>query len=185
MTQRKPAGMGFESWVDQQIREAMERGDFDDLPGAGEPIRDLDEPYSEVLVRRILAREGVSTEELLPTPLMLRKRIERLPETVRELHSEDDVREIARQLDAQVVDWYRNPTRRDSPLAKVRVGRVDVEATVARWRADRAEPEQTVTEQTAAEPPTTEQTTTEQTAARPRWWRRLRRRRDRDRDRDR
>ncbi|HEY6740310.1 MAG TPA: DUF1992 domain-containing protein [Actinopolymorphaceae bacterium] len=174
MTQRKPAGTGFESWVDQQIREAMERGEFDDLPGAGEPIRDLDEPYSEVLVRRILEREGVSTEELLPTPLMLRKQIERLPETVRDLRSEEDVREVARELDLQVVEWYRNPTRRDSPLAGIRVGRVDVEAVVARWRTERAELERTATEQTAAE-----QSTTEEPTPRPRWWSRLRRRRDR------
>ena len=29
------------SWVDQQVRIAMERGDFDDLPGYGKPIEDL------------------------------------------------------------------------------------------------------------------------------------------------
>lgn len=32
---------GFESWIDRQIREAQERGEFDDLPGAGEPIKGL------------------------------------------------------------------------------------------------------------------------------------------------
>src|SRR5262245_50270332 len=35
MTERKPAGMSFTSWIDQQIEEAAERGAFDDLPGAG------------------------------------------------------------------------------------------------------------------------------------------------------
>jgi hypothetical protein len=38
MTERKPPGMSFESWVDKQIREATERGEFDGLPGAGKPI---------------------------------------------------------------------------------------------------------------------------------------------------
>ncbi len=33
--------MQFESWIDRQIREAMERGAFDNLPGAGRPL-DLD-----------------------------------------------------------------------------------------------------------------------------------------------
>ena len=28
----------FEAHVDRLIREAMERGDFDDLPGTGQPI---------------------------------------------------------------------------------------------------------------------------------------------------
>lgn len=28
----------WEHWIDQQIREAQERGDFDNLPGAGKPL---------------------------------------------------------------------------------------------------------------------------------------------------
>src|SRR2546422_903351 len=44
MTERKPPGMGFESWIDKQIREAMERGEFDNLPGHGKPIPGLDRP---------------------------------------------------------------------------------------------------------------------------------------------
>ncbi len=31
-------GEPFESHVDRLLREAMERGDFDDLPGKGKPI---------------------------------------------------------------------------------------------------------------------------------------------------
>ena len=34
--------MGYESWVDRQIREAEERGAFKDLPGAGKPLKNLD-----------------------------------------------------------------------------------------------------------------------------------------------
>jgi hypothetical protein len=33
------------SYVERQIREAMERGEFDELPGEGRPIPDLDRPY--------------------------------------------------------------------------------------------------------------------------------------------
>ena len=33
------------SLVERQIREAMDRGEFDNLPGAGKPIPDLDAPY--------------------------------------------------------------------------------------------------------------------------------------------
>jgi len=35
----------FESFAEQQIREAMERGDFDDLPGAGKPLSGLGPIY--------------------------------------------------------------------------------------------------------------------------------------------
>jgi hypothetical protein len=35
-----------ESACDRLIREAMERGEFDDLPGAGKPIPGRGEPYA-------------------------------------------------------------------------------------------------------------------------------------------
>jgi hypothetical protein len=35
----------IESPVERQIRQAMERGEFDDLPGAGRPIPGAGEPY--------------------------------------------------------------------------------------------------------------------------------------------
>ena len=34
-----------QEWVDHQLRIAMERGDFDNLPGAGKPIKDLGREY--------------------------------------------------------------------------------------------------------------------------------------------
>ena len=33
MTERKPPGVSWETWIDRQIREGMERGDFDGLAG--------------------------------------------------------------------------------------------------------------------------------------------------------
>ena len=49
---RKDAEGGFrvgptwESVTERLIREAQERGDFDDLPGHGKPIRIDDDPYA-------------------------------------------------------------------------------------------------------------------------------------------
>ena len=37
----------YESHIDRQIREAQERGEFDDLPGAGLPRPDRGELYDE------------------------------------------------------------------------------------------------------------------------------------------
>lgn len=39
MTRRKPMGVSFEDWTDRLVREAQERGEFDDLPGAASPSR--------------------------------------------------------------------------------------------------------------------------------------------------
>jgi Domain of unknown function (DUF1992) len=48
VTRRKPPGASWESWIDRQVREAEERGEFDDLPGAGRPIPGLDKPFDEL-----------------------------------------------------------------------------------------------------------------------------------------
>jgi hypothetical protein len=41
----EPGPASRDSFVERQIREAMERGEFDHLPGAGKPIPDLDAEY--------------------------------------------------------------------------------------------------------------------------------------------
>ena len=54
-----------ESLVERQIRLAIERGEFSDLPGAGRPIDDLDEAYDPLWwVKKWAKREGVTAAEL-------------------------------------------------------------------------------------------------------------------------
>ncbi len=54
-----------ETYVERRIREAIEAGEFDDLPGAGEPIPDLDGSYEpEWWVRKWMEREGITAQEL-------------------------------------------------------------------------------------------------------------------------
>ena len=61
MGARKPSGLAWESWIDRQVREATERGEFDDLPGAGKPIEGLDKPFDELWwVKDKLRREGLT-----------------------------------------------------------------------------------------------------------------------------
>jgi Domain of unknown function (DUF1992) len=132
MTERKPPGYSFETWVERQIREAMERGEFDDLPGAGKPIPDLSADDENWWIKRKLRQEGVSAEAALPTPLRLRKEIERLPETVRGLATERAVREVVADLNRRILEWVRAPV---GPA--VVVVPVDAEHVVARWREDR------------------------------------------------
>jgi hypothetical protein len=38
----------YESVVERRIREAAERGEFDDLPGEGKPLPDAGRPYDEL-----------------------------------------------------------------------------------------------------------------------------------------
>ncbi|MEU3269715.1 DUF1992 domain-containing protein [Saccharomonospora sp. NPDC006951] len=132
MTERKPPGVDFESWVEKQIRQAQERGEFDNLPGAGKPLRGLDRPVRENWwLHDYLEREGLSGEALLPVPLRLRKEAEALRDTVAGLRSEDEVREVAGRLNRAIADWLRTGT------GPVTVVPVDVDEVVRAWRADR------------------------------------------------
>lgn len=130
MSERKPAGMSFGSWIDEQIRQAEERGAFDDLPLTGKPLPRRKEDAAQAWLREYIKREGVSSSELLPTPLKLRKEIERLGESVAALGSEDEVRAVARELNHRIVQWRRFPSG-----PPVFVPLADTDALVERWRA--------------------------------------------------
>ncbi|HTZ92168.1 MAG TPA: DUF1992 domain-containing protein [Streptosporangiaceae bacterium] len=130
MTDRKPQGMSFRSWIDQQISDATERGAFDNLAGAGKPLPgrgERDDPDAWVL--DWVRREGVSTEELLPTPLRLRKQSARLAESVADLGSEREVRDAVTELNERIMEWRRLPI--GPPIF---VPLIDSEAMVAKWR---------------------------------------------------
>jgi hypothetical protein len=133
MTERKPAGTSFESWVDAQVRAAQESGAFDNLPGTGKPIPGLDQPYDENWwVKQRIREEGLSTEALLPMSLRLRKEIEALQDTLAELPAERLVRDAVAELNERIVAWQRSPTPPHVP-----VHRVDVEQAVEAWKARR------------------------------------------------
>ena len=56
----------LESLVERRIREAIERGEFENLPGAGKPIPDLDQPEDELAwVKRWMKREGIDLSKEL------------------------------------------------------------------------------------------------------------------------
>ena len=134
MTKRKPPDLSFTSWIDRQINEAAERGAFDDLPGAGKPLpKRTGEDAAQAWLRDYLRREGVAAEELLPTPLGLRKEIERLTATVHQLPSERAVRDAVAELNRQIVEWRRIP---EGPPVFLRL--VDEDMLVSRWRDGRA-----------------------------------------------
>jgi hypothetical protein len=133
MTERKPQGMSFRSWIDQQISDAAQRGAFDNLPGAGKPLRGRSEPDNpDAWVLDWVRREGVPTEELLPTPLRLRKQAAQLADSVAKFASEQEVRDSVAELNDRIMEWRRLPI---GPPIFVRL--VDSEVMVAKWRAER------------------------------------------------
>jgi hypothetical protein len=158
--------MDFPSWIDQQVRDAENRGVFDNLPGTGKPIPGKGEAdHGQTWLRNYLRREGVSGDELLPAPLKLRKEIERLTAEVPDLHSERQVREIVGELNRRIMDW-----RRVAVGPPIFVPLVDEESMVSRWKA--GHPEQ----RPASAPAGAGRPAGNLPPPRRRWWRSLRRR---------
>jgi hypothetical protein len=131
MTERKPRGVSWESWIDRQVREAREQGAFENLPGAGQPLPDLDRPHDEMWwVKKKLAEEGVS---YLPPTLALRKDRENSLALARAQSSEDAMRQVLEELN----DRIRQVNRRAASGPPSTVMPVDVDDQVRRWQEQR------------------------------------------------
>ena len=149
-----------ETWVDRQIREAQERGEFDNLPGAGKPLGDLGDPNdADWWVRSYIKREKLDVSGALPTPLALRKESSDFPESLADVRTEADVREILEDFNRRVkVDRLRPAVGNLPPLI---ARTVDVDEVVEQWRALRAA--LTPPPEAPADPPSVATS----------WWRRL------------
>jgi hypothetical protein len=116
MTERKPEGMSFETWVEQQIAQARERGAFEGLAGAGKPLpRREKEKNSYEWALEWARREEADPVAMLPSGLVLRKEREDLPALVAAQPTEERARA--------------------GPRVWIPVGMADVEQELERWRA--------------------------------------------------
>jgi hypothetical protein len=123
----------YESHIDRQIREAQERGDFDDLPGAGKPLPGAGESYDENWwLKAWIRRENLTG--MLPPSLALRREVEDVMETVATKKSESAVREYIADLNRRIVDAQRGLVEGPPVL----VTTVDADAAVRAWRERRA-----------------------------------------------
>ena len=122
--------MQFENWIDRQIREAMERGAFDNLPGAGQPI-ELDTSEDWWIKAKMRAE---NLEAVLPLPLALRREVADIQDAVADCRTEAEVRERCEALNERVREHYRRPDT--GPRIIVRL--VDMDAVVAAWAGGRA-----------------------------------------------
>jgi hypothetical protein len=131
MTDRKPPGVDFGPWVEHKIREATERGAFDNLPGAGKPIPDLDKPHDELWwIKRKLRDEGLAW---LPPTIALRKEAEAALAAAARAGSEAEVWAIVAGINAKIVEGNRKAAS-GPPL---NLAPFDPERVVACWHAAR------------------------------------------------
>ena len=132
MTERKPPGLSWESWIDKQIREAEERGVFEDLPGAGKPIPGLDKPFDELWwVKAKLQQEGLS---YMPPSVALRKEAHDALEAASHAASEAEVRELIGDINEKIREANRRGIRGPSLMLMP----FDVDQVVRNWREQRS-----------------------------------------------
>ncbi len=130
-------GVRYESWVERQIREATERGEFSGLAGAGKPLDLPDGDDPDWWVKRYLAREGLDASATMPPVMQLRAEAASYPQSLADVADEAAVRELLRDYNQRVVADRRRPVvGRAMPLT---APTVDIEAMVSRWRALRDE----------------------------------------------
>jgi len=145
-----------ERGIERTIREAQERGDFDDLPGAGKPL-DLGNPHDpDWWVKQLIQREQLSLVDALPPAVGLRREAEQFPGSLLRLGTERQVREHLEDFNERVAaDWRRPAVGPTSPVVAYQV---DVERVAGQWR------EQVAASRSASQPARQER------ATKRRWW---------------
>jgi hypothetical protein len=161
-------------WVDLQIKEAMARGDFDDLPGTGKPIKNLGTQHDpDWWIKQLIEREKISG--VLPPALQLRKDDAELDERLDRHTAESEVRRILEEFNARVIKARYTPVDGPPLITMPR----DVESEVDAWRERRmdrrreAAARRTATQRT---PPASSESPASQgpqgSPRRRRWWHR-------------
>jgi hypothetical protein len=119
------------SWVDLQVQQAIARGEFDDLPGAGKPIEGLGAEHDpDWWLKKLVEREQLV---VLPPSIQLRKDDAALDDLLDAQTTERAARELVEDFNARVIKArYSLPS--GPPL--ITMPR-DVEETLARWRERR------------------------------------------------
>jgi hypothetical protein len=120
------------AFVETSIQQAIRRGDFDDLPGAGRPLTGLGATHDpDWWIRRKIEREKLTG--LGPPALLLRVEARELPERLDALAREDDVREVLGDFNRRVIEARRQLLGGPPVVTPLR----DVEADVAAWHERR------------------------------------------------
>ncbi len=116
-------------WVDLQIRAAMERGEFDDLPYTGKPLPEhltsTDDP--DWWLKGLIEREQITG--VLPEALQLRKDDTELEARLDRIARPNDVREAVAEFNRRIVEARRQLNGGPPVITPLR----DVEAEVTAW----------------------------------------------------
>lgn len=117
------------------IRDAMNRGEFDNLRYAGKPIPGLDDPDPDWWLKRLIKRENISG--LGPPALLLRVEDEEFDARLDRLPSERQVRDAVADFNSRVIEARRQLLGGPPVVTKLR----DAQDEVRGWRQRRGLPD--------------------------------------------
>jgi hypothetical protein len=103
---------GFDKMVERMIKEAQERGEFDDLPGQGEPLKLEDDrhiPEDLRLAHKILKNAGC-----LPPELALKKEIRQMEDLLDAISDEKEKYRFIKKINYKIMQL--NMMGKKSPL---------------------------------------------------------------------
>jgi hypothetical protein len=125
----------FESLLDRQIRAAQERGEFDDLPGAGKPLPSDGAPYRpNWWLEQVVERENAGAFAIPPT-LALKKIADELRAGATGYGTEQEVRAAVADYNEQAVRVRQLP---QEGVRAVLLPPLSADRIVAGWRAARS-----------------------------------------------
>jgi len=120
-------------WVDLQVKQAMERGEFDDLPGAGKPLNLPETHDPDWWLKRLVEREKITG--VAPPAISLRLEDAELDSVLDKEASEQGVRRVVEDFNRRVVEARRQLEGGPPVVTPTR----DVDTEVERWRERRRE----------------------------------------------
>jgi hypothetical protein len=103
---------GFQKIVEKRIKEAQERGEFDDLPGRGRPIPLEDEGHVPEDLR--LAYKILKNADCLPPELELKKEIRQMEDLLEHIPDEKEKYRQIKRINYKILQL--NLMGKKSPL---------------------------------------------------------------------
>ena len=119
-------------WVDLQVRRSIERGDFDDLPGAGKPLKLPAQHDPDWWVKGLIEREKISG--VAPPAIGLRREDAELEATIDREVREEGVRRVVDEFNRRVIEARRQLQGGPPVVTRLR----DADTEVRAWRERRA-----------------------------------------------
>ncbi len=133
MTAEKKKPLAWLLLAEERIRSAQAAGQFDKLPGLGQPIPGIDDPHDENWwIKEKLKREQLA---VLPPALELRLDVERTLARIAVLKGELEVRQEVAALNERI----RKQSFAACTGPSIDVMLLEIDEVVAQWRAGQQE----------------------------------------------